>query len=152
MQKTSGAAWRRRRSSTGPVPADMDIHEVLRTRTSRQDSPDAATAVFASKRISLRDGAESEKQFMAAVVDLARVLGWSCFHTYLSIRSESGFPDLLLVRPPRLIFAELKSSRGRLSPAQTAWLALLKAVPCAEVHVWRPEDKQRIADVLGDHG
>lgn len=93
---------------------------------------------------------EPEKQFQAAVVQLAKLNGWATYHAYDSRRSASGMPDLLLVKPPRLIFAELKSSRGRLSPAQTAWLALLKAVPCAEVHVWRPEDKQHIAAILSD--
>lgn len=84
------------------------------------------------------------------MVDLARLLGWAVYRTWISIRSPAGFPDLILARPGRpLILAELKSDRGRLTPAQEAWLDLLKQVPGVEVYVWRPADLEAIAAVLG---
>mgnify|MGYP000098728519 CR=1 FL=1 len=92
----------------------------------------------------------TEKAFAQQVVDLARLLGWRVYRTWLSVRSPAGFPDLVLVRPPRLIFAELKSEKGRLTPAQEAWLELLRQVPGAEVYVWRPADLEEIAAVLRD--
>jgi hypothetical protein len=95
---------------------------------------------------------EREKQFQGAVIILARLNGFVSFHVFDSRRNQAGFPDLVLVKPPRLIFAELKSSHGRLSLAQGAWLTLLRRVPCVEVYVWRPEDKQHIAEVLSDRG
>jgi len=80
----------------------------------------------------------TERAWQAKVVELARWLGWAAYHTHDSRRSEPGFPDLVLVRGDRLLFVELKSARGRITPAQQAWLDRL--APCAEVHVWRPDD------------
>jgi hypothetical protein len=65
-----------------------------------------------------------EKQFQTAVVDMARWLGWSVYHTHDSRRSEPGFPDLVLVSD-RVIFAELKTTTGVLAPAQRRWLERL---------------------------
>jgi hypothetical protein len=91
--------------------------------------------------------AESEKQFQAAVVDLARRLGWRVFHPWLSLHSASGWPDLFMVRPPRAIAAELKAERGVVSAAQRGWLADL-ARAGVETHIWWPSQKQEIAEVL----
>ena len=94
----------------------------------------------------------SEKAFSQQVVDLARLLGFKVYRTWLSVRSPSGFPDLVLVRPPRLIFAELKSERGRLTEAQEAWLELLRQVPGVEVYVWKPSEWEAIVAVLSRDG
>ncbi|MCC6483322.1 MAG: hypothetical protein IT209_00620 [Armatimonadetes bacterium] len=64
----------------------------------------------------------TEKQWMRQVVDLAKTLGWSTYHPYLSIYSAKGWPDLALWRE-RLILAELKTSNGRLSPSQVERLS-----------------------------
>jgi len=90
---------------------------------------------------------ESEKQFQAAIVDLAQQLGWHCFHTFDSRRSASGFPDLFMVRGRRAIAAELKSDTGRVTEAQDVWLAAL-AEAGVETFVWRPRDKQTITGIL----
>jgi hypothetical protein len=63
----------------------------------------------------------SERDLSGFVADCARLFGWRRYHTWLSRRSPAGFPDEVLVRPPRLVFAELKSDRGRLTPEQGAW-------------------------------
>lgn len=94
---------------------------------------------------------ETEKSFMGAVIALANVLGWRCYHTHDSRRSEPGFPDLVLVRGSRIICAELKTDRGKLSPAQDEWLALLRNTR-AEVFVWRPSDWTEITKELAKHG
>lgn len=90
----------------------------------------------------------TEKQFQAQVLDLARILGWHTYHPFLSKWSERGWPDLAMVRPPRLVFAELKSGKGILSAAQVKWLGLLGDCPGVESYVWRPENLDAIADVL----
>jgi hypothetical protein len=79
----------------------------------------------------------TEKQLQDAVLAMARHLGWRCYHTYDSRRSDAGFPDLVLVRGRRLLVAELK--RDGLGPGehQQRWLTALADTP-AEVHVWRP--------------
>lgn len=91
----------------------------------------------------------SEKQFQQQVVDLAKLSGWKTYHTHDSRRSNPGFPDLVLVRRGRMVFAELKSRKGRVSAEQQAWLDDLRACPNAEVFLWRPEDLRDIARVLG---
>ena len=90
----------------------------------------------------------TEAQLAGAVRDLARLFGWRRFHTWIAKHSPAGFPDEVLVRPPRLIFAELKSAKGKLSPEQEAWLELLEQIPGIEVYIWRPDDIEHIAEIL----
>ena len=101
---------------------------------------------------------EREKDFQAAIIELATLLGWRVFHVYDSRRSEAGYPDLTLVRdghgergettPSRLIFAELKTDRGRVRPEQREWLAALAGVPGVLACVWRPRDFAAIQAAL----
>ncbi|HSS11389.1 MAG TPA: hypothetical protein VLL25_15995 [Acidimicrobiales bacterium] len=90
----------------------------------------------------------TEKDWMRQVVDLARIRHWDIYHTHISRWSEAGWPDLSLVRPPRLILAELKSATGKLTAGQTHWLTQLQACPGVEVYLWRPDDLDHIAEVL----
>jgi hypothetical protein len=87
---------------------------------------------------------QTEKQFMEAVVEYARLCGWKVFHPFDSRRSEAGWPDLSMVRDGVLLFAELKTERGRISRAQCDWLELLVEVMAGHenvrVRVWRPRD------------
>jgi VRR-NUC domain len=89
-----------------------------------------------------------EKSWQAEVVDIATTCGWQRrYHTFDSRRSTPGFPDLTLVRPPRLIFAEIKTERGRVTRDQWGWLADLVACG-AECYVWRPSDRADVDMVL----
>lgn len=103
---------------------------------------------------------QSEKEFQTDVLRLAGMFGWRTFHDFDSRRSTPGFPDLVAVKPPRLIFAELKSDTGKLRPDQVLWLDDLTKVESAldraiggsspvEVYVWRPSDLQFIAATFG---
>lgn len=85
-------------------------------------------------------GAVTEKQLLEAVRDLARLTGWLVYHTHDSRRSEPGFPDLVMTRRGRLIFAELKSEKGRLTPQQHEWMDALVGRKDWEVYLWRPAD------------
>jgi hypothetical protein len=89
----------------------------------------------------------SEKAFLAQVRQLAHLLGWLCYHTHDSRRSQPGFPDLTLVRGSRLLFAELKTDTGRVTAAQQQWLDALAAAG-QEVYVWRPCDWAAIEAAL----
>ncbi|MCS7310962.1 MAG: VRR-NUC domain-containing protein [Armatimonadetes bacterium] len=89
-----------------------------------------------------------EKEFLQAVRELAELQGWLCYHTWNSVHSPAGFPDLVLVRPPRLVFAELKVGRNRPTSAQQDWLHLLSACPQVEVYLWTPADWEQIERVL----
>jgi len=90
----------------------------------------------------------SEKHFQQAVLDFAAYNGWKLrYHTLTSIGSQPGFPDLVLVRAPRLIFAELKTEKGRLTIEQSRWLEALW--DCGqEAFCWRPSDWPAIERVL----
>lgn len=81
-----------------------------------------------------------EREFQAQVLQLAKLSGWFCYHTHDSRRSAAGFPDLVLVRAPRVLFAELKSEKGQTRPEQAAWLEALRGCRSVEVALWRPRD------------
>jgi len=90
---------------------------------------------------------ESEAHFQKAVVELATVLGYRVYHSWTSLHSAGGWPDLFLVRGPRAIAAELKSARGRLTDSQEMWLECLKQAGI-EAYCWRPADMRQVAEIL----
>ncbi len=98
------------------------------------------------------DDKAAEKAFQADVIKFARKNGWKHYHTYDSRRSAKGFPDLVLVRGGRLIFAELKSATGRMMPDQEEWIAALSRVGPIEVYLWRPSDWPQIVAILEGSG
>ena len=99
----------------------------------------------------------SEKEFQNKVIALAIMYGWRVTHFRASqvggkwmtaIQGHSGFPDLVLAHEHKgIIYAELKSERGRLDPAQITWLRTLDAAG-AEAYCWRPSDMQFITNRL----
>jgi len=89
---------------------------------------------------------DQEATFQAQVIDLAKRYRWLAYHTRDSRRSEPGFPDVVLVKD-RVIFAELKSAKGTMSPAQIVWRDALRAAG-AEFYEWRPSDLQQIVNIL----
>lgn len=109
----------------------------------------------------IRD-AMSEDQLLEWVVDVADLFGWRTYHTHDSRHSQRGFPDLVMVRGRRVIFAELKSANGTLTPEQKGWLEALlyvssgdaitgsnpKGVAEVEVYLWRPSDQAEVERVL----
>jgi hypothetical protein len=82
----------------------------------------------------------TEAELLDAIRDLARYRKWLTYHTYRATRSEAGFPDLVLARSGRLVFAELKSASGRLSTAQRTWMLALRSLDgVVEYHLWTPK-------------
>lgn len=100
--------------------------------------------------------AGSEAAFQQQVIQLAGFYSWRVYHTHDSRRSQKGFPDLVLVRGAELIFAELKTDKGRVRPEQQEWIQALQAVSeelvldleqldhvsaaSVDVYLWRPRD------------
>ena len=105
---------------------------------------------------------KTEKRFQDAVVQLAHIHGFKAYHTYDSRRSTPGFPDLVLLRDDILIFAELKTEKGKLSEFQKEWLSGLddfaesiEQIWCfsgrpmpIRVYLWRPSDWDNIIEIL----
>ena len=104
----------------------MDTSSQMRTDTGVRTDPVRGTAKNVGASVSVAearvaiDKSISEKEFQTQVIELARVLGYICYHTYNSENSEPGFPDLTMVRE-RVVFAELKSAKGRVTPDQQKW-------------------------------
>lgn len=53
---------------------------------------------------------------------------------------HAGFSDLIIIAGGRVLFLEVKSPRGRLSPAQTAFRNAVQAQGLAWARVHSPED------------
>lgn len=93
----------------------------------------------------------TERDWQQTITEAAQVLHWLCYHTYDARRSEPGFPDLICVRDGRVLAIECKTERGKTTPAQEAWLALLETVPGVTAMVARPSDWDRVeATLKGD--
>lgn len=94
----------------------------------------------------------SENALQGFVREVALLRGWRYYHTRDSRGSDGGFPDTVLARRPRLIFAELKTAGKNPTPAQAAWLGELEGIatsrPALEVYVWRPADLDEIQRIL----
>lgn len=91
----------------------------------------------------------SEARFQAQVIQIARTFGWRVAHFRpgmdrrgnwkTAVQGDGeGFPDLILVhvKTHDIIFAEIKSDRGALTPDQVKWLEALDGLAI----VWRPRD------------
>lgn len=100
----------------------------------------------------------TEAELMNAIIEAARLLSWKCAH-FRAARTAGGWrtplqadakgwPDLVMVRD-RVVFAEVKVGRGRLSAEQEAWFGWLEAAGC-ELYLWREHDwlEGRIDQVL----
>jgi hypothetical protein len=83
----------------------------------------------------------TEAALQRHVEALARSLGWWPWHARNPIGSVAGLPDLILIHPVHKVvaFRELKTMKGRLSPAQREVIAMLTKAG-QDVAVWRPDD------------
>lgn len=79
----------------------------------------------------------TEAQFQSQVLALARAMGLVVYHTHDSRRSQPGFPDLVIVGSGGVLYRELKTDKGRVSPDQTYWMQALLAAG-QDARVWRP--------------
>lgn len=101
----------------------------------------------------------TEREFQGQVVELAGICGWQVLHVRRSIgtrggkagwqttTSISGWPDLFMWKPGRVLAVELKREKGRLTEEQADVIRSLidAGVPC---EVWRPSDWDRIKEAL----
>lgn len=90
----------------------------------------------------------TEKQWLQQVLDVAKLYRWAHYHPWLSVHSQTGWPDLALVKPPRLVLAELKAKKGVLTDNQRHWLGLLTQCSGVEVYLWRAPDLEPVRQIL----
>jgi len=94
---------------------------------------------------------EPEEGFQRRVLEYARWMGWTLrYHTFDSRKSAPGFPDLVLVRAPRVVFMECKTDRApaELPPHQKLWAFELLRCPGVEFYLVRPRNWQEIERIL----
>jgi hypothetical protein len=96
----------------------------------------------------------TEAKFQSDVEAMMKLFGWLHYHAPdnkpINGRLQNivpGFPDLCAVRGTRLLFAELKTELGTVSPAQERWAGALRTAGI-EYYLWRPRDMQDIQNVL----
>ena len=89
----------------------------------------------------------SEKEFQARVVALAKRYGWKAHHHTISKRSSPGWFDLVLARDGQVIFAELKTEKGKQTDEQKEWFESFRLAGL-QVFVFRPRDWDVIAAIL----
>lgn len=90
----------------------------------------------------------TEADLQQLVVDAAEMHGWLVFHDNDSRRNVAGFPDLVLVKPPRVVFLELKSEVGRIRPEQQVWMDALSRTDTVASAIMRPKHLDTILDYL----
>jgi len=63
------------------------------------------------------------------------------------LSGHAGFLDYIAAKNERLLIFELKSEKGKLSPAQKEWIEALEKTK-AEVYIFKPENFDEIAEIL----
>lgn len=102
-----------------------------------------------------------EKILQDKVIQIARMNGFKVQHSrpvqqadgrwLTAIQGDAGFPDLVLAHPQRgVLFLELKSDTGKLTPGQTAWRHSIS--PHCEYWLVREADLPMLARRLGSVG
>lgn len=105
-----------------------------------------------------------ENEWQKIVTSLATALLWRWWHVpapmravgdgrgFVGAREAAGLADLVMVHPGkrRLIFAELKGTKGTLSPAQKEFLQAITdlELPGVNAYAWWPDDEDEVVRVL----
>jgi hypothetical protein len=89
----------------------------------------------------------TEAQFQAWIIESAGWRKWLVFHCRDSRGKRLvGLPDLILIRPPRVLFLEVKNMTRAATPEQRHVLDELGRCPGVEAHLVRPSDQQWLQD------
>ena len=83
--------------------------------------------------------AASEAEWMVTVGKALDLTGWAWIHHRSGCRangkwttptqgnSSKGFPDVVAIRPARVLWIEVKTNRGRATPERKVWIERLRA-------------------------
>jgi hypothetical protein len=107
----------------------------------------------------LTDGALSEAKWQKQVEDMLDLFGYWWMHvppnvvvcprckTKIYRGIKKGFPDVLAIKPPHILWIELKKERGQLEPEQTLVGQMLLACGQRWVHA-RPRDREDLLNLI----
>jgi hypothetical protein len=96
---------------------------------------------------------DTERRILRIVTTAARRQGWRVKHQWDHRVARGippmgeGFPDLVLVRPPQLLFVELKAQGGRVAREQQAWIDDLRNCGI-DARIVRPLDLPSLLEEL----
>jgi hypothetical protein len=110
-----------------------------------------------TRMLNVPDSIITEIEWQLKVSHFAEQAGWVWFHVPRSRVGKvwltrargplaKGWPDLLLIRGPRIIGAELKTEKGQMRPDQERVGDLLRTA--MEVYTWRPSDWPEVQRIL----
>jgi hypothetical protein len=118
-------------------------------RPSNVATPEDLAVLFKPRR------QQPERRFNDRVKLYAKRGGWLPYHNLHARGSDPGFLDLTLMRPPRLVVAELKVPPNTTTDWQKVWLAYWRVLAelagphlTIEVYEWTPDDWPQIEAVL----
>jgi hypothetical protein len=85
----------------------------------------------------------TEKELQRLVMEICEEMDLTVFHSFDSRRDTGvGYPDLTILGPGGIIFAELKSDSGHLTTAQTLWRNKFLYAGL-DWYLWRPLELHR---------
>lgn len=107
----------------------------------------------------LMDGRLKEASWQKQIEAQLDLLGWWWIHipsnvvvcptchrkVYRGIRK--GFPDILAIKPPYILWIECKTEHGHVDPEQVRVKALLEACGQVVLHA-RPRDRERLLRII----
>ncbi len=98
----------------------------------------------------------TEAKFTKMVIDLAKLHHWRVAHFRpartnkgwrTAMSGDVGFPDLVLAKAGRVVFAELKVGKNWPTAEQAVWLEALEGSQNLSC-IWYPEDWDDIVRIL----
>ena len=111
----------------------------------------------------LTDGALTEAQWQKQIERALTAFGWWWMHipsnvvvcsrcgTKVYRGIAKGFPDILAIKPPRILWLELKKETGHLDAEQVRVGHMLQACGQTWIHA-RPRDREQLIELIVGEG
>jgi hypothetical protein len=90
----------------------------------------------------------TEKAFQAMVITGLRQRGWLVFVVPDMRMTTAGLPDIVAIRPGRVLLWELKTEKGRVRPEQQVVIDALPPGSTVDARIVRPSQWAEVEEVL----
>lgn len=98
-----------------------------------------------SIRIKERRRLTPESTLKAAVKEYLNITGWFCFPILQGLGAYKGISDLIALKEGKVLFIELKSPKGKLSPYQEAFKQAVESYGGAYIVVRSVDDLMELS-------